>query len=232
MLQPPAQMTDIRKAVPLIEFQYPGKPNNVVITDAAPSPRILGTHLQPEFFEKSFTQGSPRVIVLMRNPKDCLVSYYHFYCANAALGKFQGNFDQFFELQRDNRVCYGDVIQHIALWWKYRDDPRFLFLTFEDMKKEPSKAITQIAQFLNIPASQQEIADITEKTSFDKMSKDPTVNKANDKSMDSSVSKYLRKGAVGDWASLFTAEQSRHIDERCRAELEPLGITFDFGHLN
>ena len=158
------------------------------------------------------------------------MSYYHYYRATGALGKFQGTFDEFFEMHSANRLCYGDVIKYIAAWWQYRNDPRFIFVFFESMKKDPEKTIRDIADFLNIDKTDEEIREIADKSSFDKMSKDLKVNKEAlpPELYDSKVSKYLRKGAVGDWVNNFTPEQSDIIDERCRAELEPLGISFEY----
>jgi len=223
---------DIRKAVPIVEFAYPGKEPNAIYAEDAPSPRIISTHLQPQFFEKSLSKSSPKVIVLMRNPKDCLISYYHFYRANLALGQFKGEFSEFFDMHKDNTVVYGDVVQHMTKWWKaYEKDERFIFLTFEDMKSDPGNAVKVVSKFLGIELSQERVDEIVDKTSFAKMSKDPTVNKENARGQgihDASVSKYMRKGVVGDWASTFTEEQSNYIDERCKAELEPIGLSVKF----
>ena len=227
---------NIRAAAPIVEFAYPaadGSPVWEPVVDKVkdtPSPRILSTHLFPGLFDQPLKTASPKVIVLMRNPKDCLVSYYHFYRANVALGKFQGPFEEFWGIYETDQICFGDPIKHVIAWWnQYKDDPRFTFIFFEDMKKDPVQAIKKIVDFLELDTTDEQIQEIAERTSFEKMSKDPRVNKQNDTKHDSTVSKYLRKGAIGDWQNMFTDEQSRQIDERCKKELEPLGIRFDFG---
>ena len=45
---------------------------------------------------------------------------------------------------------------------------------------------------------------------------------------DSSISKYMRKGEVGDWANTLTDDQSKAIHEKYKDILEPLGIKFKF----
>ncbi|NXD04256.1 ST6B1 Sulfotransferase, partial [Certhia familiaris] len=43
-----------------------------------PSRRIIVTHLRPDFLPPSIFQSKAKILVLVRNPKDAAVSYYHF----------------------------------------------------------------------------------------------------------------------------------------------------------
>ena len=222
----------IRKSVPILEFMsyYPPHRPVALNVEDLDSPRILTSHLQPTFFDRPLKDTSPRVIVLMRNPKDCLVSYYNYYRASGALGKFKGTFSDFYELNKEDGLCYGDVIKHSAAWWKHKEDPRFLFLTYENMKKDPKKSVKEIAAFLTLDRSDEDIREVVDKSSFDKMSKDPTMNKtaAPKEVFDSRISKYLRKGAVGDWQNYFSEEQSKEFDERYQRECESIGLKHVF----
>ena len=38
---------------------------------------MLQTHMPVHFYAKEFKEKQPKVIVVMRNPKDALTSYYH-----------------------------------------------------------------------------------------------------------------------------------------------------------
>ena len=58
--------------------------------DNAPSPRLVKSHLPVKFFLRHLHEDGPRIVVPMRNPKSTLVSLYHFYRANRALGCFTG----------------------------------------------------------------------------------------------------------------------------------------------
>ena len=116
-------------------------------------------------------------------------------------------------------------------WWKYKDDPRFLFLFYEDMKKDLYKANKDISDFLKLDLTEERLREITEQTTFKVMKDDKTFNLAETLptlKFDPGVSKYLRKGEVGDWVNAFTDEQSKTIDEKCKAMLEPLGIKLKF----
>ena len=219
-----------RVSAPIIEFALPGKPTSLQqITDMEP-PRTMVTHLLPSFFEESLKKASPRIIVGMRNPKDTAVSYFNFYRATGALGKFSGTFEEYFSLYIKGEVVYGGFWEYVAAWWKYKEDPRFLFLFFEDMKKDPFKANKDISDFLKLDLSEERLKEVTEQTSFKAMKDDKTLNfeAMPTAAYDSSISKYMRKGEVGDWVNTLTEDQSKAIDDKCKAVLEPLGIKFQF----
>jgi len=239
LLIPQGDYDNIRQAAPILEFTMPdpdskesedgNEPKRVPCTDIVgkrKSPRVFSTHLYPSFFNEPLKHGNPRVIVLMRNPKDCLVSYYHFYRVTVPLGQFKGTFDEFYDMHRAKHIVFGDVIDHFKLWWEYKNDPRFLFLWYEDMKLDLEDSIRTIVKFLQLDTTEEEIGEITEKSTFDSMSKNPKTNF--EKGMDTKISKYMRKGCIGDWVNTMTDEQSYEIDERYKKELAPLGLTFKF----
>ena len=220
----------IFKVVPFMEFGFPNEPTSLELLAKMMSPRLMASNLSANFFGEAVQKCSARFIVGMRNPKDVAVSYFNFYRASGFLGKFSGTFDDFFSLFIKGEIVYGDFFEHVAAWWKYKDDPRFLFLFFEDMKKDPFKANKDISDFLKLDLSEERLREVTEQTTFDVMKDDKTVNRETlpvDR-YDSGVSKYMRKGEVGDWVNTLTDDQSKAIDEKCKSMLEPLGIKFKF----
>ena len=86
----------------------------------------------------------------MRNLKDNLVSYYHFYhMMNGAHFGFDKGFDQFFQLVEEKSLIQGDWFDFNLGWWEHKDDPKFLFVTYEDMKKNVRSVIDRICRFLD-----------------------------------------------------------------------------------
>lgn len=232
-LRPPAEdFTQLRTVTPIIEFHryHDGRPSNQEIIEARKSPRIIMTHLMPNFFEEPLKHGNPKVIVLQRNPKDTLVSYYHHYRSCEGTNKFQGSFSEFYQMHKHGHVILGDYFQHTIQWWEtYRSDPRFLWLKYEDMKKNLAATIRNMVEFLGLQTSEKEIADITESAQFEKMKENPKVNLAGEKSpFDSKISPYMRSGTVGSWMGTISEEENAEIDAKCREDLEPLGIHFVF----
>ena len=221
---------DLKKVVPVMEFGYPNEPTSLEMLSEMMSPRVMSSHLRPNFFGEAIQKSSARFIIGMRNPKDVAVSYFNFHRTMGCLGKFSGTFDEFFNLFMKGNVVYGDYFEHATAWWKYKDDPHFLFLFFEDMKKDPFKANKHISDFLKLDLTEERLKEITQQTAFKMMQDDKTLNLETLPTcdFDPSVSKYLRKGEVGDWVNTLTDDQSKAIDEKYQAILEPLGIIFDF----
>jgi len=91
----------------------PSSPNNQVTADDViksyedlPSPRLLKTHLHYEWVPQGEGEDdNPRIVLLIRNPKDCVVSYYHHYTGFGIL-ECDCEWDEFFELFIDGRRKY------------------------------------------------------------------------------------------------------------------------------
>ena len=149
----------------------------------------------------------------MRNLKDNLVSYYHFYhmVTEMKFG-FDKGFDQFFQLVEENKLIHGNWFDFNLGWWEHRDDPSFSFVTYEDMKEDIRSVIERICRFLNKTLKPRLIEAIIDHTSFAKMKTNSMVNyEFFGAGMNFSESGFMRKGEVGDWKNLFTKEQN----DRC-----------------
>ena len=85
---------------PYLEYPYPG----IHSVEKMPSPRLIKTHLPLDFLPDDVLSG--KVIYITRNPKDTLVSYYHF-ARMLAFSSFEGSFEHFLRLfTKDERKCY------------------------------------------------------------------------------------------------------------------------------
>lgn len=143
-------------------------------------------------------------------------------------------FEQFCELLLNDMVPLGSVWKHYLTYWAKRDEPNFLFLKYEDLKKDTPAAVRQIAKFMEKPLTDEQVDSICEFLSFDNMKKNPGVNLANilDKYVGISDLKmngnsFIRKGQVGDWKNFMTPELSKKFDDWIETNTKGTGLFFN-----
>ena len=157
--------------------------------------------------------------------KDLLVSFYHFYRMSKSLGNFDQDFESFFKLFQEQRLLYGDYISHVLGWWAENENPNIYFVKYEDLKADPRGEITKMASFLGKTLTEAEIEVILSESSFKSMQDNSAVNMVDATVFNLSVSKFIRKGEVGDWKNYFTKEQLDYVESRS-AELHAAGLEF------
>ncbi|XP_078658626.1 sulfotransferase 1B1-like isoform X1 [Branchiostoma floridae x Branchiostoma belcheri] len=227
-----SEMTSEDRAFAKLEFHHPELPQTThVLLEDSPSPRVILTHLGPDAAPPGIThpQGNVKVIVIMRNPKDVAVSYYHFsldimrnYFYFGRIAAYFITWDRFFNLFLSGEVVFGDFYDHVLSWWEKRHDPHFLFLKYEDVQRNPTDAVKTVVEFLEVDLDDVTIRRIAKESSFHNMKE----------MLDDSHLKHrtvmARKGVVGDWKNYFTPEQSRAFDAKYREKLEGTGLEFEF----
>ena len=198
------------------------------ISEMAP-PRIFSSHFPFRFLEKQVMEDKVKIIVVMRNPKDVLVSAFHFYQMNAAMGHFQGTWNEFFQLFKEKHLWGEDIIDFNIVWWKRRHLDNVFITSYEDMKRDAAGVVRQVAAFLGKALSEEDVARIVEETSFQRMKENPNVNRqdlADAGIFDFKKSTFVRKGQVGNWKDYFTEEQVKYINDIYKEKCEAIGLQF------
>ena len=166
---------------------------------------------------------------MMRNPKDTLVSFYHFYQGSPIFGCFPGTWNDFFELFKSKRLIYGDWFDFTLGWWRLRKLPNIMFLKYEDMKIDPAAQIRKVAMFCGKDLTSEQVEAIVKCTSFDAMKKNNAVNYSNSRVvMGNKKFSFMRKGHVGDWVNYFTEAQNQWFGELYALKMEGTGLEFTF----
>ncbi|XP_019647495.1 PREDICTED: sulfotransferase family cytosolic 1B member 1-like [Branchiostoma belcheri] len=208
-----------------ITIPFAKQPGYITVADM-PSPRFMKTHLPIQFAPKGISkpQNKVKVLVPMRNPKDTAVSMYHYvhiiwqligYTVNIPWEEFAQNFIE-------GKVPWGDYCDHLLGWWQMRDDPHFLFIKYEDMKKDLLNSVKTVAAFLEVDLDETTMKDIAEACTFDNMKTELANSDRPDKRT------IARKGIVGDWKNMFSPEQCQAFDAWYEKKLGGTGISFDF----
>ena len=211
-----------------IELNFPEIGSAIGKLETQTPPRLIASHLPVRYFERILhDKEGPKVILIIRNPKDTLVSTYHFYRMNAHLGNFSGTWDQFFEFHKKEQLMYEDFFKYYAGWMKYKDHPNVLFVKYEDLLKDHAGEIKKIAAHISKELTPAQIESVVHLSSFSHMGSEDYKRNRSEKLQDD-ISKFFRKGQVGDWQNYFNKEQNEFLDNQYKSILVPLGLTFDF----
>ncbi|XP_069582285.1 amine sulfotransferase-like isoform X1 [Ranitomeya imitator] len=116
--------------VPWLEFKF-----NNVDYNSRPSPRLFSTHLPYYLMPKDLRFRMGKIIYVSRNPKDVLVSYYHFLQMKSQI-KCTINWETFIDLFISGKVFGSSWFDHLRGWYQHKEDFDILFLTYEEMIKQ------------------------------------------------------------------------------------------------
>ncbi|KFO86849.1 Sulfotransferase 6B1, partial [Buceros rhinoceros silvestris] len=133
-----------------------------------PSRRIILTHLPPDALPPSMLQSKAKILVLVRNPKDTAVSYYHFYNDMPVLPSF-ASWDEYFAAFMNGKLAWGSYIDHLVEWNKYIDLERIMVISYEELKEDQILGMKRIAAFFGFSVCEEDFRRIAEKTSFQAM---------------------------------------------------------------
>jgi hypothetical protein len=133
-------------------------------------PRILKTH-------QTFDPRYMKVICVVRDPRDVVLSEYHFDIKRRAI-------DEGFRIEHFvARFVAGEVNHEYGSWgenvgsWvaarqnskKFQSGQNFLLVRYEDMKDNPQSELRRIARFLGIDSTEARLVKAVERSSADQM---------------------------------------------------------------
>jgi hypothetical protein len=184
------------------------------------SPRIFKTHCT---YEQTPGTGTVNIIMSSRDPRDCMVSFYHHIMDMTDEARAHGNFskiqtfDDVFELWMN----FSAWFRNLASWWPHFDDDRLLWLRYEDMKQDIDGCVDHILGFLHWDITPAQRQAVNEYISFDWMK--THTDKFTMNIQGKSAFKpggFIRKGQTGDHKQKLSATQEQQILDRAREVLE------------
>uniref|UniRef100_UPI00358EA902 sulfotransferase 1C2-like isoform X1 n=1 Tax=Myxine glutinosa TaxID=7769 RepID=UPI00358EA902 len=218
-----------KKLVPFLEFSIP----NVEISMPAvkminnlPSPRVINIHSPISHISKSILEKKCKVICVLRNPKDVVVSYYHFHTFSN-IAPNPGTWSEFLQNFMIGKVAFSSWFDHVKGWWSLRKQPNIFFLFYEAMKKDLGYEAGRLASFLGRDLSPEAMKNLVEQLSFNSMKTNMDEKIPNFKTVAGfSFKQFIRKGQVGDWKNHFTVAQNEVMDQLIADQLK--GTSLDF----
>jgi len=133
--------------------------------DRTPRPRIIKSH---ECFDPRY----PNVICIVRDPRDVVVSQYHYSRKTRRIADdlpIETFVTQFLAGETCEYASWGQNV----LTWLYTSEGsrRFLLLRYEDLLADTARELAKITHFLQLSVSPEQITQAIERSSADHMRK-------------------------------------------------------------
>jgi hypothetical protein len=185
-----------------------------------PRPRIVKSH---ECFDPRYR----KVIYIVRDPRDVAVSNYHW---ELKLRSVRDGFPiedfvpRWMEPEFWPRIgSWGD---HVTSWLSTRQGKKgFLLLRYEDLKKDPQRALAQVAEFLGIEPSRERLDRAVELSSADNMRKLEKQESAQwvATTLTRQDKPFVRSATSGGWKAVLPEQTVAYIEKHWGHLMRNLG---------
>lgn len=209
-----------------LDFQSPELIGNIT------SPRILNCHYPCKLTPKGVFNKGVKIVHVMRNPKDVIVScYYHMKIMAGEL--FQLSFQEFLPLMIGDYGTYFFYpwFKYVKEWERFskKHPDQILNIYFEDLKEDSVREIKKMDTFLGTGQTDDVIKEIAEACRFKNMKKADAEVKLPEEFMIKAGRPCLyRLGEVGDWKNHFTLEQNEQVDKWIEENLVETELSFKY----
>lgn len=205
-------------------------------------PRVFFTHdnyigdytghvdSKADFYDK-------KVLLLVRDPRDVAVSQFFQWQhrmrpEKKALNQYPAHGDEcsVYEFVRHEGAGLPKVMDFMNLWAREMDKVReFALVRYEDMRADPQQTLTRVAQFLEIPATPEQIRDAVDYASYENMKKMESSQSFRlsggrmvPRDRNNPDSYKVRRAKVGGYRDYFEDDQVREIDVLMESTLDPV----------
>ncbi|CAL5363286.1 unnamed protein product [Camellia sinensis] len=190
-----------------------------------PSPRLFHTHFPYSALPDSIKNSECKIVHITRNPKDTMVSMWHFF--NSVRTPEQGPypFDKAFESFCDGLYPFGPFFDHVLEYWEasLKKSDKILFLRYEEIKRDPKGLVKRLASFLGRPfVNEEEVEKALWRCSLDRL-KNLEVNKNGSTAVGLPRNSFYRLGVVGHWKNNFSHEMEERLDQISSMKLQKTG---------
>lgn len=198
-------ISDFRQFLPDINSPFPSTRTLDEFGSLA-APRVFSTHT---LFSRTFK----RVIYLVRDPRDVMVSYYYHH--RRSVLSFEIDVDEFV---RHNDMYPGDWGEHVRGWLQDPNDSR-LVIRYEDLHARPEDTLERVFEFCGLEVSDEQLRAYIRKGSFDNMRRlEETKHPGNVRAI-----RFVRQGKVADWRNELNDRSVKLIESRYEPIMKELG---------
>lgn len=221
--------TAIDDVVPWLEITRSGKSWQQILQhfETMQEPRLFKTHCTAE---QTPGIGTAKIILSSRDPRDCCVSFYHHIMnmTDEALAGTGMTIPASFDQHVEQWLGFAAWYRNVKSWWPYHEQPKILWLRYQDMRSDLPAALDKIIDFLQWNVSAEEKTKVIELSSFAwmKAHDEKFSNQGSGKKPVFKPGKFIRQGKVGSYHELMTAAQEKKIMDKAKIMLEPACLQF------
>jgi Sulfotransferase domain len=190
-------------------------------------PRVAVTHDEKthkktgELKKSKLRFRDKKVILLVRDPRDVVVSLYFHYRYRER--RYHGELSDFI---RERLGSLDTLIMYYNIWAKQRHVPKdFLLVCYENIHKNSEKELQKVLHFMNINyITEKEICESVEWSRFDNMKKMERENRFNSSMLsveciEDEESYKVRKGKIGGYKEYLSDEDILYINQKISTNL-------------
>lgn len=184
--------------------------------------RVIKSHACREDLPQS---PDAKYIVVIRDPKEVMVSAYHF--SPPILG-VAGDLTHQDWLHMFPPGEDSGWMKHTLSWWAMRDRANVLVLDFAGMKADLPGTVDRIAALMGVRLTENERAAVIERSGLAWMKANKEKFAPLQFPFSSGRPDMIRSGSSGNAGELLSAEEQAYIDRENLAALERLGSDFPY----
>ena len=177
------------------------------LTEALADPRIIKSH-------SAFEHRFQRVIYLVRDGRDVMVSYYDYETKHQ---RFDGSFRDFL---LSSQLPYGLWADHVQSWLNAREGIDLLVVRYEDLLQDAQHELERMTRFVGIDSTPDTLERAVRLSAFDQMQK---IEQTRGRPYGDKTYQFVRRGTTGQWSSAFDEESKAVFKSHANSLLLELG---------
>ncbi|XP_052848879.1 sulfotransferase 1B1-like [Drosophila gunungcola] len=189
-------------------------------------PRFIKSHLPAQLLPPQFWKKGCKIIYLARNPKDVVVSSFHFL---TGLDFWRGSLDEFVDDFVADKMAFTSYWAHVIDFYRMRNEENVFFVTYEEMSRNLKDVVLRLSRFLDCKElSESEMDKLLTHLNFKNMKGRKFGNSTG---LLSTLRKtkddfnFMRRGIVGSYKDELSPENKDKIDKLTERFLEEYGVT-------
>ncbi|KAH7960361.1 hypothetical protein HPB49_018932 [Dermacentor silvarum] len=212
-------------------------------TDGWESPLPVRLFMTHHPLSRETMNKEAKYIYIARNPWDVCVSQFRM-TTDISSSQFEdGTFEEFFKPFIQGSLGFGSYFDHVASAYAIKEEPNFLFITYEELKKDIKGTVLRLARFLDeryeraLLQNSQMLQNILEWSKPEHMRKvivfnlcENETHESNDLFVKNKITskegyggentKYalVKEAKVGGWKKYFTPEQLARFEKKVQDE--------------